>query len=333
LTRRSWRNIALAIGSVVAVALVIGYGHIIGGAGSMRAVGFGTLSWNPATLVLPPKGHWEFANEFVRTVSPEQEEGESYLGFGVILVLATCLVARPKQAVLAIRRHGLFAAALLIFTAYAVSNRVYLGRHLLLEVPLHPFAYQLMSFFRASGRFIWVPIYALSLLSIAAFFKWAPRSLVVPVVLLASVVQLYESRMTIRQVRPVLAAPSDDLLDTTEFGAWLAGHRRLFQFPSWSCEPPRTLETTFRALQIELLAARLAVPTNSVYTARQLKDCAAEALWAVQADLQEGVLYILNKSQVDRSGALAALASAPTCVDAGWGLVCSRKRLIKRATR
>jgi hypothetical protein len=330
LTVREWSGLAGIVVGIGALAMIMGYGRILSATTTMRAAGYGALSWNPATLVLPPRGYWDSTDDLVRIVTTDQVEGESYVGFGVLLIVATCLVSRFGQVKDAVRRHWLFVAALLMFTAYALSNRISVGGYRILEVPLPQPIYELASFFRASGRFIWVPIYALTLLSFAALIKWVPRRVVVPVILIACLLQFWEVRTTILDNRPVIALPSPDLLDVAAFDGWLNGHRRMFQFPSWSCEPARTTEASFREMQIQLLAARMGVPSNSVYTSRQLKDCAAEAAWADTAELRGGVLYVLNKSQVDRSGALAALAGSAACIDAGWGLVCSRRSLAPR---
>ncbi|HEY7058799.1 MAG TPA: DUF6311 domain-containing protein, partial [Vicinamibacterales bacterium] len=335
LTRDDLSKGALAVIGIVLLGLAEGYAHIFGGPGSMQAAGFGTFSWNPATLIAAPRSYWGFADGIQRIAADGQREGESYLGLGAILVVATCLIVRPRQAAQAVRRHWILVCVLALFGAYAASNRVYLGPRLVADVPLPSFVLSLVSFFRANGRFIWIPAYALSLFSLAALFKWAPRMLVLPVILVAAVVQLYEAKATVHLFRPVLAAPSADLLDVGEFGDWLKLHRRLFQFPSWSCGglTPRTNETSFREMQIQLLAARSGVPTNSVYTSRQLKDCAIEASWAVQPALRSGVLYVLNKADLPRAPGLMALATSDACVDTGWGLVCSRQPLTRRAVQ
>ena len=307
LTRRNVGAIAAGMAAVLAAGLLIGYGRFLVDPGSMRAGGFGILSWNPASLVLAPDSHWDYVAAFPRIVRSEQGEGESYIGLGALIVVAVILIARPRQAISAIARHRLFSLVLGLFLLYAISNRVFLGPHLILEVPLPDAAERLVSFFRASARFVWVPMYALVLLSLSALLKWCPKALAIPVVLVAIVAQLSEARSTVLKFRPQLATPWEDRLDVGQFRRWLSRHQRLFQFPSFSCQPPRTPDDTFREFQIELVAARLNVPTNSLYTARQLKDCAAEALWAVGAELDPTTLYVLNKTAIPQFPPLALL--------------------------
>jgi hypothetical protein len=329
LAARDVATLALGIVGVIALGLLIGYGRMLVDPGSARASGFGALSWNPATLVLPPDGAWPFLGRLPRMRSLEQAEGESYLGLGGVLVIAACLLAKPRQAARAVRRHALFTVLLVLLGLYALTNRIVVGPFLLAEVPLPSLVTDLGAFFRASGRFIWVPAYALLLLSLAGLLRWCPRRFALPVVMVAALLQLIEARSTREEFRVELAGPGPDQFDVARVGGWLAHHERLFQFPSFSCQPPRTSEDTFRELQIELMAARMNVPNNSIYTSRQLKDCGGELRWALEGKPQQDTLYVLQKRNTDAQWAAAAarLRQSLPCVDLGWGLICSRHPL------
>ena len=327
-----WAKATLGLVAVVAIAIAEGYGALLIGNGSMRAFGFGHYSWNLATLLVPPEAYWGFPRGVVRDATGGQHEGEAYLGLGSMLVLVVCLLARPNQVVAAARRHWIFCVALLAFAAYAASNRVYLGSWLLADLRPPDRIAGLTSFFRASGRFIWIPMYALGLLSLAALVKWTPRMIALPVVVLAVLVQVREATLTAASLRSVLARPARPLVDTPQVRRWMQQHQRLFQFPSWSCgglDPARdwTRPETNREVQLELLAARVGLPTNSVYTSRQMKDCAAEAHWADRPILEDGVLYVLNKTTARDVPGLAGLATSRNCIDADWGLLCSLRPL------
>jgi hypothetical protein len=78
-------------------------------------------------------------------------------------------------------------------------------------------------------------------------------------------------------------------------------------------------------LQVQLAAARLAVPTNSVYSSRTFKDCAPELAWASHPQLDNGTLYLLGLARVAQSPQLARLARSNACVTLDWGVVCSRR--------
>jgi hypothetical protein len=59
-----------------------------------------------------------------------------------------------------------------------------------------------------------------------------------------------------------------------------------------------------------------------------VKDCSAESQWSEKAEMNDGTLYLLNKHRLNTTPQLAALANSPQCIDAGWGLVCSRQYLM-----
>src|SRR5262249_38636480 len=150
-------------------------------------------------------------------------------------------------------------------------------------------------------RFICIPVYALGLLSLAALVKWTPRMVATPVIVLAVLVQLGEASFSVESLRTALEQPAPELVETEQVRRWMQQHRRLFQFPSWfsgGLVAKREWDSpeARRELNLEVLAAQVGLPTNSVYTSRQLKDCAAEARWAERPVLEDGVLYLLNET-------------------------------------
>jgi hypothetical protein len=330
--RRDWARATLGLLGVVAIAIAEGYGSVFTGNASMRAYGFGHYSWNLATTFVPPEAYWGWPHGVVRDATGGQYEGDAYVGLGTVLVVVACVLMRPARVVAAVRRHWIFCVVLVAYALYAASNRVFVGSYLVADVPLPERLLGLTSFFRASARFIWIPIYALALFSLAALIQWTPRRVAIPVIVLAVVVQLRESTFSMASLRPVLEQPAPRLIAVAQMRGWMQQHRRLFQFPSWFCgrlspnEEWGSPEAT-RELHLQLMAARAGLPTNSVYTSRQLKDCAAEARWADRPVLEDGVLYLLNKTTAASSPRLAELAASTSCLDVGWGLVCSRQPL------
>jgi hypothetical protein len=333
LSRREWIQLLAVIVGTTAVAGIAGFGALLfGGVRSLEGEGFGLFSWNPITLMVPPQLLWGHPANALRFGTAGQYEGESYIGVGALIIVVSSLILVRSRVASAIRRHWPLVIVLICFGAFAASNEVYVGRRHVLHIPLPSAVLEVAGMFRASGRFIWVPAYALSLLSLAALFKWGRRALVVPIVFGAVVLQLYEVRELGRGVRKTYGSAATDLVNTAQVRLWMLSHARVFQFPSWSCgglsawpEDPRA--SSLSELEINLTAARLGLATNTVYTSRQVKDCAAESRWPETSELDDGTLYLLNKSRVNTTQQLAALANSARCIDAGWGLVCSRQRL------
>jgi Family of unknown function (DUF6311) len=318
---------------VVIVALAAGYGAMFRGTGSMRAPGFGLYSWNMATLLIPPEFYWGIPHGVLRDATGGQYEGESYIGLGAVLILMVCLVLRPAHVAASIRRHWILVIALLAAAAYAASSDVYFGGHRLAHIPLPGLLADLASYFRASGRFVWMLGYGMVLFSLAGLFKWTPRALAAPVLLSALVLQVTEANLTFISLRTSLSRPTPELLDRVQLRTWMQQHRRVFQFPSWPCGglvpgakwPSVEVD---RELHIDLTAASLGIPNNSAHMSRARKDCTAEARWAQTATLDPDTLYLVSKTSASEVPTLASFAQSDACVDAGWGFVCSHKTLV-----
>ena len=123
-----------------------------------------------------------------------------------------------------------------------------------------------------------------------------------------------------------------DLVDGDQMVAWLTAHRRVFQYPSYSCGSLVPNSTwggpeANRELRIQLIAARLGRPSNSVYTSRQLKNCGAELQWAQNPSIKSGVLYLVNHAPERMTPALWALVRSSMCLDVGYAYVCSYQPL------
>lgn len=330
--RRDWQHAAMVVGGTALIGLGAGYSTLFGGPASLRADGFGLFSWNPMSLVVPPATHWGDLG-IVRYATGGQAEGESYVGAGNLLVLLACLVLRPREVVRAMGRHWILVVGLLFFAAFAVSNRIFIGSIHIADVPVPDRLLEIASLFRAGGRFIWVPAYALVVFATAILLARVPLKIALPIVVVASVLQLWEIKHPVTGLHRVLSMPSEELIDESQMRGWMRRHQQIFQFTSWSCgglwngNDAERAQNGFRELQIMLMAARLGLPTNTAYTSRQIKDCAKEARWPLQPRLKPGVLYFINKISIDRAPALTALAHSPACVDIGWALACSREPL------
>jgi hypothetical protein len=332
LARRDWIRAGVLLAATVAVGLMSGYGTLFGGPATLRAEGFGVFSWNPISLVVPPPSHWG-PHGIVREAIPGQAEGDSYPGAGVLLVLLACLLGRSRHVLRAIRGHWVLVIGLLFCAALAASNRVFLGPIEVVNVALPESIMNVASLFRASGRFIWVPVYVVALFGFAILVTRTPPRFAIAMVIVAAALQVWEIQPTMRALRVVLATPDIERIDEARVRSWMEGHDRLLQFTSWSCgglwsgKPEERVENALRELQINLAAARVGLSTNTVYTSRQVKNCAAEARWAEHPRLKNRVLHLVNKTVGDRTPALSALVRSPACVDSGWAFVCSLKKL------
>jgi hypothetical protein len=218
---------------------------------------------------------------------------------------------------------------LLLFAIYAASNRVYAGGTLIASYYLPPQIEALGGFFRATGRFIWPVAYALTGLSVAAVFRWVRPSVAFAIAAAAVWLQLQEAQPIQNYFKTVTGRADAESLDLEYFGRLIHEHERVWQYPSYSCGglagPTRQwggLDTN-RELQLQLLAARAGVPTNSVYMSRMLKHCDRESQWADAPRFEDGVLYFLSWKTTLETPAIARLVASGPCTGLSWGIVCS----------
>ena len=66
---------------------------------------------------------------------------------------------------------------------------------------------------------------------------------------------------------------------------------------------------------------------NCVCTSRQLTYCAAEPRWAGQRVLEDGLVYLPDRTTATSVPGLAGPATSMSCFDVGWTLVCSLQSL------
>jgi hypothetical protein len=328
------RDVGLGAAGVVAVAvlgIVAGYGVFLTDPSTMQSQGFGKYSWNLVGLLVPPSGIFGFFEGVPRDATHGQYEGEAFIGIGALLVLALIALSSPRQALAAIRRHWIYVTMLVVFAAYAASNLVYAGRVLIVNYPLPTFALELGNYFRATGRFIWPLGYSLTILPVAAMWRWWPRALALPLIVLAAAIQLHRGMPGIELRRERTTQAYQDLVDSPRLTSWLEQHQRLWQYPSWWCgglAGPRRVwpsDESNRELQVQLAAARVGVPSNSVYTSRMMKSCPTEAAWAQKPRLEDGVLYMLGPDAVAASPALLDLSRSNACVTLEWAVICSTR--------
>jgi hypothetical protein len=334
LTRQDLIRAAVGAAATFALGLVAGYGVLLTNPATMKAQGFGHYSWNLATLLLPPGGLFGFFTGVTRDATGGQYEGEAYVGHGALLLLALCVVSRPRKVAASLARYRVYAATILVCAAYAASNLIYLGPTLLVSCPLPPALVDIGNYFRATGRFIWPLGYSLSLLPLACLFRWWRPVPAIAAALVAALLQVHEAAPDLLRRRQQMGQPNDALIDTTLVESWLARHQRVWQVPSWDCGGLGRSRRVWGSrdanaeLEIQLAAARLAVPSNSAYTSRTFKDCAPELDWAANPRLDEGTLYLIGLAGVATSPTLAALAGSNACVTLEWGVACSRSWLL-----
>lgn len=296
------RGVLLRFGSIAACALIVMW---LGGFFSAANRDFGDYGLYSMNLLSP----WipfpnTLSGQVLGTQIPvitdtNQWEGGAYLGAGVFVLGLFALPAlRDWRANL--RRHAVLLAVLVALLAFAISHRIGFGSRELLRLPLPEALLHAFSQFRGSGRFVWVPIYALVAGSIAAVVHRYGARRAKWMLLLAAIVQLVDVWPMQVGMRAASASAAPSSIDRAAWTQLISAHQRIFQFPSFECGGlygNGVPGNKFREIEFDWIAAQLDKPTNSAYLARFTKDCARERRDAVAQRGEPGVLYLYRSTE------------------------------------
>jgi hypothetical protein len=295
--------------------------------------GYGYWSMNLLSPVLPQMSGLIPRLAHFRIGMQGQYEGFAWLGGGVLFLGVATARAWVRWLRTRARAHLVLLAVFALFLLFALSNRVYAGSDLVLDVDLPASVLQLLGTFRASGRFFWPLGYAFTAVSIVLTLRTYRPAIAVALLAVAALLQAID----VAPLRAVIAAsaaqPVATRLDRAATAARIARAREVRLYPSYDCaqrfamptvEARRAVEQILALnMEFQLLAVRQAVPINAVYTARPLRSCAAE-LADMQERLVPGILYVWlidYRPTPEQLGNGALVVECATARDVRWCLL------------
>ncbi|MBV9997320.1 MAG: hypothetical protein JO127_19120 [Caulobacteraceae bacterium] len=250
----------LAAGAIVTLAMALALGYADFG----DSIGFGYFSMNLLSIVDPSTS--SLLPHLIAPVDATggQYEGFQYLGVGLwVLALAAAWLALRTLGP-AKRHPGLVVVAVLMILL-ALSNRIYLGRQLLVDIPAPHFLEQV----RSSGRFFWPVTYIIAIGAIATVGKLLQPRLSGPLLLACALLQAADTAGQ----RVALHATSREIkawtIDVSTLRPLIAPATQLDVWPEQACGGIVSEEFS----ELMLLASATHVPiTDSIYLARQPHD-------------------------------------------------------------
>jgi len=290
---------ALGFGCVLATMVVTGIlGPELGSAG---ADGYGLLSLNLLSPIVPQYSGVIPALRAFRVGNRGQVEGFAWLGMGALLLLLAAVPALPGRLRGLVREHWPLLLLFAGFLAFAVSNQVYVASHRILYVPLSEQMVEILGTFRSGGRFFWPVGYMLMAGAVALVARRYTPRIAVPLLLAAALLQLADIMPLRRAVAASAAVEREGGETRRRIQALLATPGEVIVYPSWMCVEHAAKAGTISGaereaiqrvgIDIQLAAARAGRKINSVYAARQAwPDCAAEEA-AMRATLRHGAHY------------------------------------------
>lgn len=333
-TRQALKTGALTVALVTTVMAVSGQ---FGGGGELPfSLDYGNSSMNLLSPIAPQLSGLFPGLGGVIDATGGQFEGFNYLGLGLLLASLLMLPAEAGWLRQNLRRHIVLLTAFAALTAFAISNRVFVGHRLLFELPLPLYIKAALGIFRSSGRFFWPIAYAqLAIVTVLGFRRAQP--LVILCFIIAVVLQLLDVQPLRANIIDTIAAqPASDELDRGKIARFLARARYLEIVPSFQCllyTEPFEAKIEGAAMDLMLQAATMNVPTNSVYAARErfgltLSDVLRAPSRALQMRDARRVDYCNQEIEYARSGGhsgdlIVLLTDRPRQEEMAPGVICS----------
>lgn len=262
-----WAVVAERVGFVCLVGAVgLALFGFLGGAGPI-AGGYGIYS---ANLLSPVDSNGLARLLHFDVIDPtggQASEGFNYLGLGVLLL---CVIALALLPILRLRTVAFpFLPALIVVLAcylLALSTTIYVGSKGL-HVPVPGILEQLLSRFRASGRFFWLSGFWLVFLSFAVCVLRLGTVRSAALIVIALLVQLVDIQPIARHVKFSLAEGRQLVLQGVGHGPYSA----LFVYPAWQCDYHSTPLGIRNFEPVGFYALQHGIPTNNFYAARTLQ--------------------------------------------------------------
>lgn len=273
------------LGVLLAAQLILsGY---LAAPGALSAPGFGIESANLLSPIFPDRS---LLGTLIglKHLDPtgEQNGAYCYLGAGPLLLLwrARRSLIGKMQDIFA--RHACLLAALLACILFAVSNDIFLGNLHILHVPLPSAILTLAGVFRASGRFVWPAMYLAMALGIAGCAASRHGRQAAMVLLVAAFLQCVDTVPLWAEVEHSLHSSVESPVNAIAWEAAISRHSFVRVTPVLGCFQRFSLPLGRILTQIQLIAGRLNVATNNVYSARPGSDCPPTANTLQPSELQ-----------------------------------------------
>jgi hypothetical protein len=326
--------------TVVAVSVVIALGGQFGAGTPLPFdLSYGHLSMNLASPFVPQSSGLFPWGKRVIDATGGQYEGFNYLGLGLLLASLLVLPAEVGWLTRNIKRHAALFVAFVVLTAFAISNRVYVGHWLLFELPLPHYFPAIVGTFRSSGRFFWLICYAQIAMVVVLCFRHS-QPLIAACLAGAAIVQLLDVQPLREQIIASIAErPDVTQLDPGQVTRLVLEARSIDVVPSFQCSNRE--QEALANVQLMLATARANIPINSVYLARYnygvswrdlLRRPTRETLWARRDDYCEqefeqarggggpGDVFVL----LSHRPRLDEMVPGITCSPLSWARYCRR---------
>jgi hypothetical protein len=292
LVRQSRWRLILAVGAAAGFSFLLsGYAiGVIRPGGGFTSEGYRSYSMN----LLAPIDTQEDARSGALLLNaqprfPGQYEGYNYLGLGtlaLILVLVATMAATKRRPHWPLIEILPLIALCIVFTLLALSTKVTVGSHVLLDLDPRERLTPFLAVFRSSGRLFWVPYYLITAGAVVALFRVFPKPAGAVFGIGIVFLQFADEAPLRASVRRELS-PRADVLDVLRSPVWRhlnEKHQNLLVFPPRQCNEQASPGGRDGAAIFGMLAATQHMRTNSYFSSRYSPRSLA---WHCQESVRE----------------------------------------------
>lgn len=281
----------------LAGGLFLGLAYAIGliGQGAKLVIpdNFGEASLNMLSPIAPQHSGL-FRGRAIIDATGYQYEGYAYLGLGSLILIGIALILtirkRPRLS-----PASLYLSILLLgFFIFALSNKIYIGQYLILNISLPSELLNIVAQLRNSGRFFWPVGYALVAVALFTLARQCRPAVTYGLLLTLLAVQIIDAGPTRKIARREVADQRAPLIDAATWERHFADSRRLIIAPPFGCAP---MPDWPAIVDIQNRAAEAYIPINSLYGARSLKTCEEMRDATLSSPPVPGTTYVLIGDQ------------------------------------
>jgi hypothetical protein len=279
------------IAALSCVAALVGFG--IGDNVSPFAFGYGFFSMNLASPFWPQRSGLFPSFQSIVDATKGQYEGFNYFGFGALVLIAIGVSKNWSTFGTKIIEHRYLIAVFLGLTLFSLSDHVYLGSVKLLDIPHSWRLNHYLGVFRSSGRMFWPVFYAIMLFSLVGVLRgFSPRSGAF-IVVGCCLLQLVDTNPLRERITRLTKTAFPERIDRAAWEARMTRAAEVQLDPSYQCLYGSA--PSLPHLELQLVAATIGRPINSVYFARSQvppENCAAASAKARGGPWRDDTLYV-----------------------------------------
>lgn len=280
LEKKDWKRLLIVMGSFFASSILTFY--IVGGFTDVliaNGEGFGRYSANMNALINP----YNYSTFFdALPWCTDQYEGFSYLGLGMLVLYAICLIILLVKAVKMksikqikqrlrekYRKHRSavipMAIVIVVFWGLALTSIVYWGNRMVLQIYLPKKIFTLLEVVRSSGRFMWVIMYLIMIFGLYMVTRYVKNKHVQKVIVLVCVcLQLADLAAPVKAIHTQYTSEPVEDNQYAKDPFWmnnLGNYKHIVYYPLNSCG-------LYQMMQIGTKASYFDVDVNYFYMSR-----------------------------------------------------------------